>query len=184
MKGLGSDYTDCAIFIYDTAGNLVCSTAVTKHDRKTMQVEVKDIPPSLGVGAACAMLIITSPTPCEYQGRIINDGVKKIIAMYRGRERENRGAARYKINSPALIENLIRDGNSYPLNSPISIEVIEISKSGLRFSAMDKALTNCERFQMRMKISNSDKLLVASIVHIVYKDNGIVEYGCNFLSAN
>ena len=181
MNALNSNHTDCAILIYDMDGNHLCSTIVTSHDKTAMRIEVKEIPSQLSAGSACAMLVMTSPAPCEYQGRIVGEGNRKIIAMYRGRERENRGAARYKINSSAQIENLIYDGKAYRLHTPFSVELINISKSGVRFRSQNFALSDGDRFQMRMKMSDSEKLLIADVVNHSDKNAETTEYGCCFL---
>ena len=181
MKALNSDHTGCAILIYDLDGNHIGSTSVTSHDRKAMRIEVKEIPHPLSAGSGCTMLILTSPAPCEYQGRILGEGNRKIIAMYRGRERENRGAVRYKISSPALIENLIYDGKAYRLHTPLRVELINISKSGVRFRSQNYALSNRDRFQMRLKISDGEKLLIADVVHHIDQNAETTEYGCCFL---
>ena len=101
--------------------------------------------------------------------------------MYRGRERENRGAVRYMINSQAVIENLIYDNKASQLHTPLSIELVDVSKSGVRFRSRNYSLTDGDRFQMRMKMNESEKLLIADVVHHVDKEAGITEYGCRFL---
>jgi len=178
---LSANYVGSAILIYDTDGNHLGSTLVTSHDKMSMRIEVQDVPPALSVGNECALLILTSPAPCEYQGRLIVEGPKKIIAMYRGRVRENRGAVRYKVNTPAVIENLIFDGKPYRLHTPFNVKLMNISQSGVRFRAQSYALSDGDRFQMRLKISGSEKLLIADTIHHIDLDGATAEYGCQFL---
>jgi hypothetical protein len=181
MTALSGDYTGCSILIYDAAGNHLCSTVVTRYEKSALRIDVQDMPLGLEIGGGCRVLILTSPTPCEYQGRIIKDGTRKNIAMYQGHEKESRGSVRYAVNSTALIENLVCDGRAYPLHTPLEVEVINISKSGVRFRAPDNSLTDGDRFQMRIKISTSDKLLIVEAVNHLDSEPKTSEYGCCFL---
>ena len=181
MKALREDYTGCAILIYDEHGSPLGSTLVTSHDKSTMRIKVQEIPSGFKKGSERAMLILTSPAPCEYQGRLLHEGKEKVIAIYKGRVRENRGAKRFKVNSPAIIENLICDGKAYKLHTPLEVELINISKSGARFRAPNYALSDGSRFQLRIKISKSEKLLIADAIYHVDRDDGTSEYGSRFL---
>jgi len=181
VAALGANYSGSAVLIYDVDGNHLGSTLVTSHDRTSMRIEVQEIPPALVSGNECILLVLSSPAPCEYHGRLAVEGTKKIIAMYKGRVRENRGAVRYKVNTPAIIEHLIFDGKAHKMHTPVSVELIDISKSGVRFRTLINALSNGDRFQMRLKISDSEKLLIADAIHHVDLGNAMSEYGCHFI---
>ena len=184
MAALSGDYTDCSILIYDQAGNHLGSTVIKYYDKVSLRIEVQALPPNLGVSDFCKVLILSTPSPCEYQGRINKEGARKTIAMFQGHEKESRAAARYKVNYPAMIENLVYEGRAYPLLTPLEVGLINISQSGVRFSAPNNSLSEDDKFQMRMKISESDKLLIAEVVN--HKDNEMTasEYGCRFLVGN
>jgi len=181
MTSLSSDFTGCSILIYDEAGNDLGSTTIVSYNRAALRIEVKDTPLSLNMGSICRLLILSSPSPCEYQGRIVKEGSKKNIALFFGQEKENRRAARFKVNYPALIENLICDGKAYPLLSPLEAILINISQSGVRFRTPINAFSNGDRFQMRLLIGHTAKLLIADVIDHVDKDNSVSEYGCQFL---
>ena len=184
MAALSGNYTGCSVLIYDTEGNHLTSTTVTDYDRMTLRIAVKETPPGLSVGDSCGLFILSSPAPCEYQGRVANDGMKKIIAMYNGQKKENRGAVRYNVNYPVLIEYYICDGRAYPLHTPLKAELINISKSGVRFSAPTNALSDGDRFQMRMKINDNEKLFIADVINHSDDDFESSKYGCRFLVAS
>jgi len=181
MKSLNSDYTGCTIFIYDESGNSLCRTMVTYYNRRILRIEVEEPPSGLDAGDACRLLIMTAPNPCEYHGRIIRIGRRKPIAMYSGKEMENRAETRYKIKLPAVIESYICDGSAYPLHAPLKVELVNISKGGARMSAPFNALSDGDRFLMRMDISGRNKLLIAEVRN--HHDHGVEssEYGCKFL---
>ena len=181
MTASGADYSGCSILIYDSGGNHLGDTVVTFYDKSSLRVEVRDMPASLNVGNMCKLLILSAPTPYEYFGRVLKEGSRWAIAMYKGQEKENRSAARYKVNSKAVIENLVCDGKAFPLHTPLEVTVTNISRSGLRIRTAHYAMTNGDRFQMRMKISDGDKLLIADVTNHVDRGNESSEYGCRFL---
>jgi hypothetical protein len=181
MPAQKGDYTDCSILIYDKDGNHLNNTVVTSHDKVSLRVEVEEPPPSLGNGDGCRLLILTSPSPREYQGRVVREGHRLSIAMFQGRENEKRGAVRYNVNFSALIENLICDGRAHPLHTPLEVELINISKSGVRFRAPYYSLTEGDRFQIRMKIGDGEKLLIVDVVNYKDREDKTSEYGCKFL---
>jgi len=167
--------------IYDAEGNHLVSTKVTYYEKSALRIEVAEIPPKLTHGSSCKLLILSSPSPYDYQGRVRRDGARSNIAMYLGHEKESRNAVRYRIDSSALIENLICDNRPYALHTPLEVKLINISKSGVRFSAPYSSLTDGDRFQMRLKINESDKLLIADVVHHIDFEPEKSEYGCRFL---
>ena len=184
MAASNTDYTGCSVLIYDPEGNHLGNTVVTDHDKNTLRIELQTVPAALVSGAGCKLLILMAPTPYEYQGRAVKEGTKITIAMYKGKEKENRGSARYKINLKAAIENLICDGRAYPLHTPLEVTLVNISKSGVRFRTPFFALTKGDRFQMRIKISDNEKLLIADVVNHMDKGSEASEYGCRFLISN
>ena len=181
MTSLSSDFTGCPVLIYDNDGERLGNTVITSYNRTSLRIEVKDTPQSLDAGCTCKLLILSSPSPCEFCGRVNKDGNKKIIAMYFGHEVENRGSTRYKVSFPGAIENLICDGKAYPLHTPLQVRLMNISQSGVRFRTPYYSLIDGDRFQMRIEINNSAKLLIADVVNHVDRDNDSSEYGCRFL---
>jgi hypothetical protein len=181
MSSLKSDYTGCIILVYDVADCLIGSTTAANYDKKALRMELRETPPDLSVGNVCRLLILSSPSPCEYQGRVISAGEKKAIAMFQGKEKEDRGAVRYNVNHSALIEYLISDGRAHPLHTPLEVELVNISKSGVRIRAPVNAMSDGDRFQMRLKISSKDKLLITEALYHMDKCSEVSEYGCRFL---
>jgi len=181
MKSLNSDYTGCSVFIYDELGNSLCSTLVTYYNRRILRIEVENPPSGLNAGDACRLLIMTAPKPCEYRGRIIRIGRRKPIAMYSGKELENRAELRYRITLPAVIEDYVCDGSAYPLHEPLSVELINISKGGARLRAPFNSMADGDRFLMRMDISGRNKLLIAEVRNHFDFGMEASEYGCKFL---
>jgi hypothetical protein len=181
MAALSGDFTGCSIFIYDISGNHLGSTKVTRYSKDTLRIEVEELPQPLNTGDTCQVLILTQPSPCEYQGRVKKEGKKKVIALFFGHEKENRKVKRYNVSFTAKIENLVCEGKAYPLLTPLEVTLINISQGGARFAAPNYTMFNGDRFQMRMKISDSDKVLIAEVVNNLDVNNTKSEYGCRFL---
>ena len=181
MTSISSDFTGCSILVYDEAGNQLGSTVITSYSRSSLRIEVMEIPHLLDVGSVCKLLILSSPSPCEYQGRIIKEANKRIIALFFGQEKENRGSTRYVVRFPARVENLICDGRAYPLHTPLEVALVNISQSGVRFRTKRETFSDGDRFQMRMTINNAAKLLIADVINHLDKDDELTEYGCRFL---
>jgi len=176
-----SDYTDCSVLIYDTSGNHLGNTIVTYYDKTSLRIEVQATPPALNAGDLCKLLILSAPTPYEYFGRVLKESSNRAIALYKGQVKESRGATRYRVNFTAIVENLVCEGRAYPLHTPLEVMLLNISKSGVRFRTLFYALSDGDRFQMRMKISDNEKMLIAEVTNHI--DNGAEssEYGCHFL---
>ena len=181
MAALSGDYTGCTVLFYDTSGYQLGSSIITQYDKRSLRVIVRDVPHTLDAGSECRLFILSSPVPCDYQGRILKEGARKVVAMYLGKEHENRGAERYKVNYPALVENLICDGRAYPLHAPLAIKLINISKSGIRFNAPGYSLTDGDRIQIRVKLNENDKLWIVEVVNHTDRDAKESDYGCRLL---
>lgn len=184
MAASGADYTGCSVLIYDSNGNHLGNTVVTEYDKNTLRIEVQTVPAALSSGAGCKLLILMAPTPFEYHGRVVKEGTRVTIAMYKGKEKESRGATRYRVDLKALIENLVCDGRAYPLHTPLEVVIINISRSGVRFRTPFFAMTDGDRFQMRIKISGNEKLLIADVTNHIDRGSETSEYGCRFLISN
>jgi len=181
MSALSSDFAGNSVIIYDTNGNHLISTTVRVHDRDANQIRVNIMPEGLNVNDDCKLLVLTSPVPCEFRGKIKKVGGIPFIAMFLGHEKESRAAARYSIGTPALITAHIIDGQNHPIQNPIRVELINISTSGIRFRAPYYSFDNGDEFQMHMVISNNKKMITAKVVNHVDKGSDSSDYGCRFI---
>jgi len=182
MAAIGGDFTDYTVLVYDANGNHLVDTVVISHDRNDQQIQLAIMPEELKVNDNCKLLILSSPIPCEYQGRVKKIGGNFFIAMFYGQEKESRGSTRYSVSTPALIDALIVDGKPYPLQNLIKVVLINVSTNGVRFRAPYYSFEIGDQFQMHFAVSNSTKKLTAVIVNNV--DNGTTssDYGCRFVA--
>jgi len=181
-KASGGNYAGCAVLLFDDEGNTIGSTRVTHNDNEMLRMQVQVMPSELDVGSTCRLLVFTDPLPCEYQGKIVVDGVKKVIALYQGRTRDKRSEHRAAIAVPAQIESLTYSGKDYPLHTPIKVTLVNVSKGGMRFSAPSDTSTVGNKFKARVSISNTEKIVSAQVVNLVNHETKPSQYGCRFLS--
>ena len=181
MSPINNDYTGCSVLIYDEAGNHVCDTEVTYYNKNTLLIEVEDSLKTLDEHETCRLLILTSPSPCEYRGKINLIGKSKLIAMYDGKESEKREESRYIVRLPVLIENYICDDKIYPLHTPLAVEMINISRNGARLRMPKNTLSNGDRFRMSVAIKDKYKNVIAEVKNQTQNEADAYEYGCRFL---
>ena len=181
MSVLSDNYTGCTVLIYDMNGDHLIDTVVADHDRDEQRINTMAMPDELHINDSCNLLILTSPTPCEYLGKVKKVGGNVFIAIFQGHERENRKATRYAVNAPALIDTLITEGRVHTLYTPIQVVLINISTGGVRFRAPYYSLDNGDVFQMRMVISKNNKKLITRVLNHIDKEPVYSDYGCLFL---
>ena len=184
MSALAGDFTDCTALIYDINGVHLASSLIRTHDREAQQIRVNLMPSELSVNDNCKVFVLSSPTPCEFLGKVKKEGGNLFIAMFQGQEKENRGATRYSVNSPALIDALIVDDKAHNLQTPIKITLINISTSGVRFRAPYYSFIEGDVFQMHLVISNSKKRITAQVINFFDNKTTSSDYGCRFLEIN
>jgi len=181
MAALGGNFTDYSVFIYDTYGNHLINTIVTDHDKVAKQVQVSTMPKELKVNDDCKLLILSSPTPCEFQGKVKKVGGSQYIAMFQGYEKESRGSTRYSVKTPALISTLICDGEPYPLQNPVKVILLNISTTGIRFRAPFYSFQDGDIFKIHFIIKDSKKELTAEVVNHFDNEPQASDYGCRFI---
>lgn len=183
MAALTSNYEDAQILIYDLEGNKLSETVVTAHDKASSQIKVRTFPKGMKANDDCRLLILTSPAPCEYQGKLKKVGADMFIALFQGHEKESRTAARFTVTTPATIDLLICDGKPYELLSPVNVTLLNISTSGVRFRAPYYTLFEGSKFRLNMTISSAKKQLIAEVVNHLDKDTLSSDYGCRFVES-
>jgi hypothetical protein len=183
ISGVKNDYIGCSVFFYDEEGATLSCATVVSHNKIDMRIQLDEIPEVLKTGDMCRLLILADPVPREYHGRIRFDFGTKYVALFRGKDKESRGAARYKVNFAANIEKLIYNGKEYDLYEPVEVRLINISTSGMRFSAKPNTININDRFKTTISFDDNKKTLYAEVVNVREVENSHMEYGCRFLLA-
>ena len=180
---LGGDHTSQSVFIYDSNGNHLIDTVVKFHDKDEKYLQVSTMPGSLKVNDDCKLLILSTPAPCEYMGKVKKVGGNLLIAMFQGHTKENRSATRYNINTFAVIDTLFTDGKPYQLHTPVRVILLNISTSGVRFRAPFYSFDDGDIFEILLDIKNSKKRLIAQVINHVDREPAASDYGCRFIES-
>jgi len=162
-------------------GNHLVNTVVKEHDKAEKQIRVGSMHASLTANTDCKLLILTSPTPCEYQGKVKKIGGAFYIAMFQGQLKENRTASRFAVNTPAIIDITVIEGQQYKLLSPVKVILKNISTSGVRFAAPFNTFNDRDKFRMHMTISGAKKQLFAEVMNHLDSPPASSDYGCRFV---
>jgi len=182
MTGISGDFTDCTVFIYDEEGNQLIDTVVTSHDRVSRQLQVDVLPDALNLNDLCRLFILSSPTPCEFKCKVKKSGGSMVLALYQGYAKEKRAVKRYSVNTSAFINALYCDGQSYPLQSPVKVALINISRAGVRFRAPFFSFQTGDIFQIDLKVKHNRKELTAEVVNFIDDEPKFSDYGCQFIN--
>ena len=181
MTGLTSDFTDHTVLVYNTEGVHLVSTVVISHDREARHVVLESMPRELRINENCRLIIITSPTPCEFLGKVKKLGAVTYVALFQGQEMEGRDAPRYPVSNPALITALIEDGQAHRIQTPVKVALLNISTTGVRLRAPYYSFDIGDMFQMDLFIGRKQKKVTARVVNTEDHNTNASDYGCRFL---
>ena len=173
------DFNDCNALIYSTEGEQIANVKIKQHHKIENYIELHETQ-ELVTGQQYEVLILTTPLPYVYQGRYQKLGGRSILKLFRESRKENRRETRYSINLPAHISNLVYEDKLHALHTPLTTQLINISKSGMRFRAVFNALTVGNKFQLHMKIGDDEKVLTAEVVFCLDSPPDFSEFGCRF----
>jgi len=181
MAALSGDFTDLTALVYDTEGNYLISTFIVSHDKEARHVVLDKMPEGINANENCKLIVLTSPTPCEFLGKAKKTGGNFFIALFQGQEKETRVAPRYSISNPALITAVLVDGEVHRIQTPIKITLVNISASGLRFRAPYYSFDVGDDFHLDMMIGQTPKKATIRVVNAVDNEPESSDYGCRFL---
>lgn len=175
------NFNGCRAIIYNEEGEQLDSVTIWEHDVKENSIEVQNTP-ALTVDERCRVLILTDPIPYISQGSIHMGTSSKIIRLFKGDSKENRQAARYKVDIPASIEGLVYNNTTYPLHNDVDVTVVSISKSGVRFLGKPNTAGVGDWLQLRLKVEGMNKAFTVKVARCKDRDEGHSEYGCRLLA--
>jgi hypothetical protein len=161
-------------------GKRLAETVITAHDKDALAVEVA-APPKTADGDRLELLILTSPVPCSYKCKVVKRGPRLLFALYQGKEKDNRSETRYKISAPATIDHAVVN-SVHTLSAPLEVQLVNISRSGIRFRAPHGAIARNARISLRFSVGGKTQVLLADVVNHADNPPEHTEYGCRFLA--
>lgn len=173
------------IFVRDESGNDVANTTVLDHDRDIMTVSIEGASGSIENNTPVTVLILARNGVHEYSGRLkrsVLDSAITNIALYKGKVKENRQAARFTVHTMAMVESLVINSNPAPLLNPLPIFIENLSASGALIKTAPDCFTLNAIVQFRMDIGEKSTTIDGQIVWIKPVNKKITEYGCRFIA--
>jgi hypothetical protein len=179
------DFLTCSAFIYSEKGEFLTKINIREYDRSERYIVIPDTP-VLDDVKRCEVLIIASPAPYAYKGTIHTHNYEKIIKLYRETKKDNRIETRFNIEMTATVGSLIYSRRTYPMHTPIEVELVNISKNGVRFRSEPNDFYSGNVFNIYLKTGRKFKLLTAEVVNVTEPSVDFpfdfAEFGCRFVN--
>jgi len=172
-------FMDSPVFIYDADSKLITNTTVIGHDRELRCIEVAEGLYNVDLGAQLHLLIIHSSGASELRGTLEDEslGIYR-IALQEEHRRGVRSSARHTLNAPAIISDMVIEGEPVTLNEPLLVTIENMSKTGILVNALDTSLEMGSLLQIEFSVSNKTGIIYGEVVRAVQHDDGAHRYGC------
>lgn len=180
-----NDYRGCKVYIHELEhGTTLAISTIKEFDKPRLIVIVEGDFPVLKENQKISLLILCKDTLWEYQGitRRKDSFNNWEIAMFRGREKENRHSIRYTLNAPAKIEKLITSNLSVPLKTYAKTQIVNISTNGILIRTTLNLLNIGTCFQIKLNVSSNCTTLTACVERIHCITGEEIEYGCRLIN--
>ena len=182
---IDNDFTDHTVVIYNEYGDKITETTIVEYDIIIGSIRIKE-DLKLTTGINVQLLILTSPSPCFFLGRI-GPRIQNMITidLHSGKSKEDRTFERFSIDlinsieSTGTINSIIRENVKIDA-PPQKVQLINISHGGIRFSGASGILHKNDEIILTIKNSNADQILTAKVVNFLNAPLGRTEYGCQF----
>lgn len=176
------NFIGCNAIIYDENDILLANVIIEEHNLQENSVAVSDVL-ELTVGILCKVLILTSPAPYSYLGRIHKRGRRKIITLFKGDVAEARkDSQRYKTDIPASIEGVVLEGKLYLMRNKVEGRALNISKGGLRLRTEYGSLNVGDRYQVHLQSNDLDISMFAEVRGKIDTSDGYFELSSQFIA--
>ncbi len=173
------------VIVRDAQDIQIAKSTITAHDRHNMSIDIDTELPEAMLNTYVSILMFPHDTsPVEYRGlirKIVSS--RTTISIFKGEELPGRGAKRYTINAPAVIDAVMLMHRRLALSVPLDINIINISTSGMLFSSEANLFGGvnsvvCVQLFMNGHLSG----FVARIVRTKPIDGGkSFEFACKFV---
>lgn len=182
---LMQDYAGRHIFIHDGMGNSIANSTIETHNREYMTVQVKGRFAGPAGSEFVSVLILAGDGIHEYKGKI-RHSTKPLtteLALFKGKITENRTSKRYAINTIAGVERISMNDIPVPLQSPLTVLVVNLSTSGVLLRAVPGCFAPDSILSFRLNIGGKDAIISAQVVRVSEIDTTTHQYGCMLISA-
>ena len=179
---MAHNYIGCSVVLHSDRWELLGTASIIAHDVKANAIELSTVPENVQIGKMHKVMIFSPNRLREYTARADRYGGKTLFLLSKGQDKENRASERHPVDFDAVIESLTCDNKEYTLCLGINVKLVNISRSGVRFTAPFYTLLMGDIFSIRMEIGGLYKLIVAEVVNNINTEPVESQYGCRFRS--
>jgi len=182
MSYLASHFTDSLVLIYDNESNLIAKTNVTAHDKGEMYIEVSEGLENVKPGTRLRLLIIHSSGVSELRGilKSVRQGIYE-ISIYGERVRDARSSARYTLNNPAIISDMVTDSKMEELIVPLKVTIENISSTGILVRSLEVRIKLGALLQIEFNAHGKNGIIYGEVIREQICDDCIYKYGCQLI---
>ncbi|MEG1777884.1 MAG: PilZ domain-containing protein [Angelakisella sp.] len=182
MATIGTNYKGCTAIIKGSLEGSEIRTVIQEHDTNFMTIDVKGALRGIAIGDHVTILVLLAGSAHEFNGvlRKSNAGTSS-LTIYNGKVKESRCAVRYVTNSPALVPNLVYDGELYPLCHRLEVTLVNVSTSGALIRTKPNSFVKDAVAELCITIADSETIVQGVVVRIRDIDDENSEYGFKFI---
>lgn len=170
------------IYVYaEAGGDAIAKTTIYEAEPSKMYIKVQSNELYRKGYGRVTVLLLGDNAVYEYKGNLRRSGYGTCeIALFQGKERENRTAPRYNVQVPISIDTLLAGEDKIAMKTPLEATVCNISTSGALLRAKPNALGERASFQLRMHIGGNETIITTTVMWVNEVDEQAWEYGCAF----
>lgn len=168
-KKTGASIADTAILFHDMSRNII-------RIGQNLFQKGKDLD-------KVNVLILGNQGLYEYTGtlRKAASSVETEIALYAGKEKEARGYLRYEMRTKGRVESVFVADQEIKLRRMISVQIVNISASGIFFAATAGNFVIGEKIRIQIDLKGNVFSSDYEVIRLQKDENGIWGYGCKNL---
>ncbi|MCI8341757.1 MAG: PilZ domain-containing protein [Firmicutes bacterium] len=180
------DLTGFRAIVRDSeSGGTICDTKIIGHDKRENFISIEPLKAASSHSNNVSVLIFTDSGLYEYLGTFRQriGSFKMTIALYEGKEKENRACKRYELSEKGIIENIVVFEKPVKLPYGVNFQVVNVSANGILIKALTHSFFIGSEFQIVLTMGDNHVMFVCEVVRIGKVNGGITEYGCKLLYA-
>lgn len=184
MPDLG-DLKNCKTIIYDADKKTTIAEAeILDYNRTENVISIDTTYIDNRESMRVSLLIIGKKGIFESMGIVRRKTMMRLreIALFGAKEKESRGATRYTVHAPAVIEEIYRDGIPIRRTPPLTVMVVNLSSSGILLETASNEFDENSAFMLNLKIAGRDTVINTIVVRRTPGEGGTWRLGCSFVS--
>lgn len=178
-------FRGCRIMIYPTdSEELLVDTTVTDYNAQTNIVYVPELDVKNLTSTSVRVRIFANPDLYEYNAniRVGTSHIRDVeVALFRERKVEDRRYHRHQVDAVGVIKSIIINRQEVTLHRPMSVDVADISASGILFEAGSYDFRIGTRVRLSVELMGQRLTSIYEIVRTQHQMGATVQYGCKNL---